>query len=202
MNKPKNYKRPEKNTELKEVIMVRTPPEQKAKIICYGIPEGDLIVMFPADFKYLPENTGVIRKGATITIICYVKGGNRFPEWAVPNPQNVEIEDYIWRLGAIHIRMLHISNITEEHNGQYGCNSTFEKQVFNMQVKAMCQHLNETEGMSISYNNNNLYEGSTAEFHCLFPRVRTGVSETTCRKGEWTDPVPTGTSELHFFTIK
>ncbi|GIY11683.1 TIL domain-containing protein [Caerostris darwini] len=30
----------EKNTELKEVIMVRTPPEQKAKIICYGIPRS------------------------------------------------------------------------------------------------------------------------------------------------------------------
>ncbi|GIX84558.1 hypothetical protein CEXT_620901 [Caerostris extrusa] len=30
----------EKNTELKEFLTVRTPPEQKAKIICYGIPEG------------------------------------------------------------------------------------------------------------------------------------------------------------------
>ncbi|GIY61486.1 protein lev-9 [Caerostris extrusa] len=35
--------------------------------------------------------------------------------------------------------------------------------------------------------------GSTAAFQCLPPRVRTGVSHTTCRKGEWVDPVPTCT---------
>ncbi|GIY83787.1 sushi, von Willebrand factor type A, EGF and pentraxin domain-containing protein 1, partial [Caerostris darwini] len=53
-----------------------------------------------------------------------------------------------------------------------------------------CPHLNVSEGMYISYTDN-LKEGSIAVFVCLPPRVRTGVSHTTCRKGEWVDPVLT-----------
>ncbi|GIY09637.1 hypothetical protein CDAR_303581 [Caerostris darwini] len=56
----------------------------------------------------------------------------------------------------------------------------------------MCPHLNESEGMHISYTDN-FNEGSIASFHCVFPRERTGISRTTCRNGEWVDPMPTCT---------
>ncbi|GIY38518.1 hypothetical protein CDAR_617391 [Caerostris darwini] len=55
----------EKNTELKEVIMVRTPPEQKAKIICYGIPEGtteqDLIEGINRILEIVTQNTKLVK---------------------------------------------------------------------------------------------------------------------------------------------
>ncbi|GIY30622.1 hypothetical protein CDAR_461271 [Caerostris darwini] len=55
----------EKNTELKEVIMVRTPPEQKAKIICYGIPEGtteqDLIEGINRVLEIVTQNTKLVK---------------------------------------------------------------------------------------------------------------------------------------------
>ncbi|GIY13586.1 retrovirus-related Pol polyprotein from type-1 retrotransposable element R2 [Caerostris darwini] len=55
----------EKNTELKEVIMVRTPPEQKAKIICYGIPEGtteqDLIEGINRALEIVTQNTKLVK---------------------------------------------------------------------------------------------------------------------------------------------
>ncbi|GIY13506.1 hypothetical protein CDAR_507871 [Caerostris darwini] len=55
----------EKNTELKEVIMVRTPPEQKAKVICYGIPEGtteqDLIEGINRVLEIVTQNTKLVK---------------------------------------------------------------------------------------------------------------------------------------------
>ncbi|GIY24789.1 protein lev-9 [Caerostris darwini] len=218
------------------------------------IPMGDAIIGFPADLKYLPGNTVVIQKGTTISITCRLNGLTEFPRWAAPNPQNVEVEDMRPQNG-VYATELYISNISEEHNGQYECyRSFFQKKVFNIQVKVpttncskfderefhiqyeklqaansiavfsckdenkkivgshmlicfsngtwsdnpprcqtMCPRLNESEGMYISYTDNS-YEGSIALFHCLTPRVRTGVSHTTCWKGEWVDPMPTCTS--------
>ncbi|XP_055934523.1 sushi, von Willebrand factor type A, EGF and pentraxin domain-containing protein 1-like [Argiope bruennichi] len=54
--------------------------------------------------------------------------------------------------------------------------------------KTVCPIIIETEGMSVSYTNG-LDEGSVAGFHCLLPRIRSGVARTTCKaNGEWANP--------------
>ncbi|GFR27794.1 protein lev-9 [Trichonephila clavata] len=61
------------------------------------------------------------------------------------------------------------------------------------QCEKLCPEIPETEGMTITYTSDQSI-GSLAVFHCFAPRVRTGVSRTTCEQnGEWKDPVPTCT---------
>ncbi|GIY40026.1 hypothetical protein CDAR_197542 [Caerostris darwini] len=202
---------------------------------CVAPTTGDVIIRFPKDLRYLPANTLVIQKGATITITCLVNGFPELPRWAVPNPRIVSVRDI--SLSGYPGRVLYISNISEQHNGQYECYRYINrKKVFNIQVKVptrncskfderefhihyeklqavnssasfsckdknqkivgprtltcmpdgrwsgnapRCQtmfpHLNESEGMHISYTDN-FNEGSIASFHCVFPRERTGIS--------------------------
>ncbi|GIY94345.1 hypothetical protein CEXT_441141 [Caerostris extrusa] len=60
-----------------------------------------------------------------------------FPKWTAPNLQNVEVRG-IGPLDSVYTTDLYISNIREEHNGQYECyRCSFQKKVFNIQVKGM-----------------------------------------------------------------
>ncbi|GIY61484.1 uncharacterized protein CEXT_399921 [Caerostris extrusa] len=93
----------------------------------------DVIFEFPDDSKYLPGNTVVIRRGATISIACIALRLEEFPRWAAPNPQIVSVRSL--QLYSLYVIELHISNISEEHNGQYECyRSSFQKKVFNIQA--------------------------------------------------------------------
>ncbi|GIY80309.1 protein lev-9, partial [Caerostris extrusa] len=102
-------------TGTKEITCEDCRPWHSAEYPECELPEtGEAILGFPPNSRYLPGNT-----------ISYL---------AVPNLQIVQIRDIV--LSGHPSRVLYISNISEQHNGQYECNRYPDrKKVFNIQVK-------------------------------------------------------------------
>ncbi|KAF8781761.1 Complement factor H like protein [Argiope bruennichi] len=113
---------------------------------------------------------------------CRSWHSSEFPQCV--NPQISYVEH-----SGRSVSMLNISNAAPHHNGQYLCYMQgYRPSTFEIQVITVCPIIIETEGMSVSYTNG-LDEGSVAGFHCLLPRIRSGVARTTCKaNGEWANP--------------